>query len=302
MRLSSGCQDSNQTLLLHLFWQPLDSSLYSSCLRLCFAVASFSLGSLILLVWASSRCLTGSRLQLGMNQGAISAGMQWSSCLSGPASIHAMDHPILCVCVVGAGEGGLLIFLFARQVVEREHIILCLQNSQSGQCKPLILQDPRVKATAIRSHNLVMAEPRWESPDPSLGLKVASRVEKQMQMPAWTSGIWGLGDVHGNHPSYHYLKLASCLLCPVAAPCPMMALMGFSLKSCYRAGVIEAHGWTERGRVMKVVSRTPTPESFRVHSRSSVVSSSQYLFSTYYMPYNAANIIFLKRRRSIMSK
>lgn len=39
-----------------------------------------------------------------------------------------------------------------------------------------------------------MAELRWESQYPSLGLKVASRVEKQMQMPVWTSGTWGLGD------------------------------------------------------------------------------------------------------------
>lgn len=173
--------------------------------------------------------------------------MHWSSCLSGPASIHAMDHPIL---------GGLTL-LFASQVVEREHTILYLQNSQSGragrpigisQCKPLILQDPRVKVIAIRSHNLVMAEPRWKSQDPSLGLKVASRVEKQMQMPVWTSGIWGLGDVHGNHPSNHCLKLASCLLCPAATPCPVLALMGFSLKSCFRAGVTEAHGCGDRLR------------------------------------------------------
>lgn len=193
MRLSSGCQDSNQTLLLHFFWQPPDSSLYSSCLRLCFAVASFSSGSLILFVWASSRCLTGSRLQLWNEPG-------YSKCR------HALELLLKWSCIhpcYGPPHFGRLTLLFARQVVKREHTILNLQNSQSGragrpigisQWKPFILQDPKVKVTAIRSHNLVMAELRWESQYPSLGLKVASRVEKQMQMPVWTSGTWGLGD------------------------------------------------------------------------------------------------------------
>lgn len=122
MRLSSGCQDSNQTFLLHFFWQPLDSSLYSSCIRLCFVVASF-FGSLILFVWASSRCLTGSRFQLWNES-------RYNKCR------HALELLFKWSCVhacYGPPHFGGLTLLFAKQVMEKEHTILCFQNSQSGR-------------------------------------------------------------------------------------------------------------------------------------------------------------------------
>ena len=68
----------------------------------------------------------------------------------------------------------------------------------SGNRTPKLSKCPKV--TQPITGRAQMGIPRHQ-----FGPEGVSGVEKQMQMPAWASGIWGLGGVHGNHPSRHHL-------------------------------------------------------------------------------------------------
>lgn len=164
-------------------------------------MTSCSFGSLILFVCASSRCLTISRLQL-WNEARCKYRRELellrpsiprtTSFFRGSRSSRLQDKGIeawrgdtqFCACKI-------------HRVTQQAGPLGPPNATPSfyswGNKTPRLSNCPEV--TQPINGRAQMGIPR-----PQFGPEGASRVEKQMQMSECASGIWGPGDVPGNHP------------------------------------------------------------------------------------------------------
>lgn len=118
-------------------------------------------------------------------------------------------------------------------------------------------------------------------PRPHFGPEGASRVEKHMQIPAWASGVCVMPMKTSPEGITSTLLHACCtwLRHLPSAGTSEEFIEGLLLVGVHRSSWV--WGLSVRGRVMKVASGTPIPESFKVHSRPSITNTSQYKLDAY---------------------